>query len=186
MVYITDLEWAMVHYYGNNDEPYADLVVDALRQKREVDTLAAEYGIDTNTMLALARSQIKTAQSNIKLMEEVDQLREEAARAKRIDCDGLSAIKYGIQIGVASNSEDTAKKFMDKTFNTPCKIRKSQHSLTYYYKNGDSVMWFVPNEAMRGRKFNKVYIQYGTDQDVLNRILPVMIIDYNTEYFYID
>jgi len=30
---MTDIEWAMVHYDGNNDEPYADLVVDALREK---------------------------------------------------------------------------------------------------------------------------------------------------------
>ena len=183
---ITDIEWAMVHYDGNNDEPYADLVVDALRQKREVDALAAEYGIDAKTMLTLARSQIQTTKSNIKLMEENDQLRAEVDNAKVVGGEGTSAIKYGMRIGVASNSEDAAKKFMDKTFNTPYKVRKSSHSLTYYYKNGDSVMWFVPNEAMRGHKFNKVYIKYGTDQDVLNRILPVMLIDYNTEYFYID
>ena len=69
---MTDIEWAMVHYDGNNDEPYADLVVDALRQKREVDALAAKYGIDAKTMLALARSQIKTIRSNIELSEKLE------------------------------------------------------------------------------------------------------------------
>ena len=69
---MTDIEWAMVHYDGNNDEPYADLVVDALRRKREVDALAAEYGIDAKTMLALARSQIKTIRSNIELSEKLE------------------------------------------------------------------------------------------------------------------
>jgi hypothetical protein len=72
VVYITDLEWAMVHYDGNNEEPYADLVVDALRQKREVDTLAAEYGIDAKTMLALARSQIQTTKFNIELSQKLE------------------------------------------------------------------------------------------------------------------
>lgn len=69
---MTDIEWAMVHYDGNNDEPYADLVVDALRQKRETDTLAAEYGIDAKTMLALAESQIQTTKSNIELSEKLE------------------------------------------------------------------------------------------------------------------
>ena len=69
---MTDIEWAMVHYDGNNNEPYADLVVDALRQKREVDALAAEYGIDAKTMLALARSQIQTTRSNIELSEKLE------------------------------------------------------------------------------------------------------------------
>jgi len=72
VVYITDLEWAMVHYDGNNDEPYADLVVDALRQKRETDALAAEYGIDAKTMLALARSQIETTKFNIELSQKLE------------------------------------------------------------------------------------------------------------------
>jgi len=183
---MTDIEWAMVHYDGNNDEPYADLVVDALRQKREVDALASEYGIDTKTMLILAKSKIQTTKSNIKLMEENDQLRAEIDNAKVVGGEGVSATKYGIQIGVASNSEDAAKKFMDKTFNTPYKVRKSSHSLIYYYKNGDSVMWFVPHEAMRGHKFNKIYIQQGVDRDTIDRILIPMVIDYTTEYFYID
>ena len=69
---MTDIEWAMVHYDGNNDEPYADLVVDALRQKREADALAAEYGIDTKTMLKLAQSQIQTTKSNIELSEKLE------------------------------------------------------------------------------------------------------------------
>lgn len=69
---MTDIEWAMVHYDGNNDEPYADLVVDALRQKREVDALATEYGIDAKTMLTLAKSQIKTTKSNIELSEKLE------------------------------------------------------------------------------------------------------------------
>ena len=69
---MTDIEWAMVHYDGNNNEPYADLVVDALRQKREVDALASEYGIDAKTMLALARSQIQTTISNIELSEKLE------------------------------------------------------------------------------------------------------------------
>jgi len=68
---MTDIECAMVHYDGNNDEPYADLVVDALRQKREVDALAKEYGIDTKTMLTLAKSQIKTTKDNIELSEKL-------------------------------------------------------------------------------------------------------------------
>ena len=70
---MTDIEWAMVHYDGNNDEPYADLVVDALRQKRETDALAAEYGIDAKTMLTLAKSQIKTTKSNIELSERLEE-----------------------------------------------------------------------------------------------------------------
>lgn len=37
MILITDTEWAMVHYDGNNDEPYADLVVNALREKQRRD-----------------------------------------------------------------------------------------------------------------------------------------------------
>lgn len=69
---MTDIEWAMVHYDGNNDEPYADLVVDALRQKREVYALAAEYGIDAKTMLTLAKSQIQTTKSNIELSEKLE------------------------------------------------------------------------------------------------------------------
>lgn len=69
---MTDIEWAMVHYDGNNDEPYADLVVDALRQKREVDALASEYGIDAKTMLTLAKSQIQTTKSNIELSEKLE------------------------------------------------------------------------------------------------------------------
>ena len=69
---MTDIEWAMVHYDGNNNEPYADLVVDALRQKREVDALAAEYGINAKTMLALARSQIQTTKFNIELSQELE------------------------------------------------------------------------------------------------------------------
>ena len=69
---MTDIEWAMVHYDGNNDEPYADLIVDALRQKRETDILAEEYGIDTKTMLALARSQIETTKFNIELSQELE------------------------------------------------------------------------------------------------------------------
>jgi hypothetical protein len=69
---MTDIEWAMVHYDGNNDEPYADLVVDALRQKREVDALASEYGIDAKTMLTLAKSQIQTTRSNIELSEKLE------------------------------------------------------------------------------------------------------------------
>ena len=80
---MTDIEWAMVHYDGNNEEPYADLVVDALRQKREVDVLAAEYGIDAKTMLTLAKSQIATAKANIELGEQLaaSQARERAAAA---------------------------------------------------------------------------------------------------------
>ena len=69
---MTDIEWAMVHYDGNNDEPYADLVVDALRQKREVDALASGYGIDAKTMLTLAKSQIQTTKSNIELSEKLE------------------------------------------------------------------------------------------------------------------
>ena len=69
---MTDLEWAMVHYDGNNDEPYSDLVVDALRQKREVDALASGYGIDAKTMLTLAKSQIQTTKSNIELSEKLE------------------------------------------------------------------------------------------------------------------
>lgn len=69
---MTDIEWAMVHYDGNNDEPYADLIVDALRQKREVDAFAAEYGINAKTMLTLAKSQIQTTKSNIELSEKLE------------------------------------------------------------------------------------------------------------------
>ena len=40
-------------------------------QLAEYDALAAEYGIDGKTMLTLAKSQIKTAQDNIKLQEQL-------------------------------------------------------------------------------------------------------------------
>ena len=74
---MTDIEWAMVHYDGNNDEPYADLIVDALRQKRETDILAEGYGIDTKTMLALARSQIETTKFNIELSQKLEDVIED-------------------------------------------------------------------------------------------------------------
>ena len=51
----------------------ADLVIEALRQKREVDALASEYGIDAKTMLALARSQIETAKANVLLQEHLSE-----------------------------------------------------------------------------------------------------------------
>ncbi len=56
-------------------------VVESLQARlAEYDEIAAEYGIDGKTMLALAKSQIKTAQDNIKLREQLAALREKAER----------------------------------------------------------------------------------------------------------
>ena len=41
------------------------------KQLAKYDEIAAEYGIDGKTMLTLAESQIKTAQDNIKLREQL-------------------------------------------------------------------------------------------------------------------
>lgn len=102
-----DIEWAMVHYDGNNDEPYADLVVDALRQKREVDALAAEYGIDAKTMLTLARSQIKTTQSNIELSEKLEAAIEDlhTLRTKQVSVMGVYSIIMTQQIVRTKNTK---------------------------------------------------------------------------------
>lgn len=96
---MTDIEWAIVHYDGNNDEPYADLVVDALRQKRDVDALASEYGIDAKTMLTLAKSQIETAKENRRLREALDNKCDSCAcelldRAEKLEANLSKAIEF--------------------------------------------------------------------------------------------
>ena len=52
------------------------------KQLAKYDEIAAEYGIDGKTMLTLAKSQIKTAQDNVALLEQLtaSQRREKAAR----------------------------------------------------------------------------------------------------------
>jgi len=56
-------------------------VVELEAQLAKYDAFAADYGIDGKTMLTLAKSQIKTAQDNIKLQEQLaaSQRRERAA-----------------------------------------------------------------------------------------------------------
>lgn len=51
--------------HAREDIPYL------LSQLAKYDEVAAEYGIDGKTMLTLAKSQIKTAQDNIKLQEQL-------------------------------------------------------------------------------------------------------------------
>ena len=63
----------------------------------EYDALAAEYGIDGKTMLTLAKSQIKTAQDNIKLQEQLAALREKAERSKGCEyCLQGEDLAYGL------------------------------------------------------------------------------------------
>jgi hypothetical protein len=57
----------------------ADLIESLQAQLAEYEALAAEYGIDGKTMLTLAKSQIRTAQDNIKLREQL------AASQRRAD-----------------------------------------------------------------------------------------------------
>ncbi len=55
-----------------------NLIESLQAQLAKYDEVAAEYGIDGKTMLALAKSQIRTAQDNIKLQEQLTALREKA------------------------------------------------------------------------------------------------------------
>jgi hypothetical protein len=73
-------------YVWEDPEPYQisaaiDLIESLQAQLAEYDEIAAEYGIDGKTMLTLAKSQIRTAQDNIKLQEQLttSQRREKAA-----------------------------------------------------------------------------------------------------------
>jgi hypothetical protein len=64
------------------DKAAADLIESLQAQLAKYDEVAAEYGIDGQTMLTLAKSQIATAADNVKLMEQLtaSQRREKAAR----------------------------------------------------------------------------------------------------------
>jgi uncharacterized paraquat-inducible protein A len=79
-------EWAKNQNFQSAAARYAKTLadlIDALQaQLAEYEALAAEYGIDGQTMLTLAKSQIATAADNVKLMEQLtaSQRREKAAR----------------------------------------------------------------------------------------------------------
>ncbi len=82
--------------YGHEDcssckscmEEAADAIEELQARLSEIDAFAAEYGIDGKTMLALAKSQIRTTQDNIKLTEAVERLTQErdATIALHKDC----------------------------------------------------------------------------------------------------
>jgi hypothetical protein len=59
----------------------ADLIESLQAQLAEYDALAAEYGIDGKTMLTLAKSQIRTAQDNVELMEQLEESQRRADKA---------------------------------------------------------------------------------------------------------
>lgn len=50
-------------------------------QLDEYDEIAAEYGIDGKTMLTLAKSQTRTAQDNVELMEQLEESQRRADAA---------------------------------------------------------------------------------------------------------
>ena len=64
----------------------ADLIESLQAQLAEYDEIAAEYGIDGKTMLTLAKSQIKTAQDNIKLQEQLTASQRRAQYARNELC----------------------------------------------------------------------------------------------------
>jgi uncharacterized paraquat-inducible protein A len=81
-------EWCDANEYeaplcmGDNQRAAADLIESLQAQLAKYDEVAAEYGIDGQTVLTLAKSQIATAADNVKLMEQLtaSQRREKAAR----------------------------------------------------------------------------------------------------------
>ena len=64
----------------------ADLIESLQAQLAEYDEIAAEYGIDGKTMLTLAKSQIRTAQDNIKLREQLAASQRRAQDARNELC----------------------------------------------------------------------------------------------------
>ena len=62
------------------------LIESLQAQIAKYDEVAAEYGIDGKTMLTLAKSQIKTAQDNIKLREQLAASRRRAQDARNELC----------------------------------------------------------------------------------------------------
>jgi hypothetical protein len=69
-------------FAAENLNDAAALIESLQAQLAKYDEVAAEYGIDGKTMLTLAKSQIRTAQDNIKLREQLtaSQRREKEAR----------------------------------------------------------------------------------------------------------
>ena len=61
-------------------------VVELEAQLAKYDAFAADYGIDGKTMLTLAKSQIKTAQDNIKLQEQLAASQRRAQDARNELC----------------------------------------------------------------------------------------------------
>ena len=55
------------------------------KELKEYNDLAAEYGIDGKTMLALAKSQIATAKSNCELREELDRYQDAEKEGRLLD-----------------------------------------------------------------------------------------------------
>ena len=72
-----DAEWASANEWetpitlGDHLDAAADLIESLQAQLAEYEALAAEYGIDGQAMLTLAKSQIATAADNVKLMEQL-------------------------------------------------------------------------------------------------------------------
>lgn len=64
----------------------AALIESLTAQLAEYDEIAAEYGIDGKTMLTLAKSQLKTAQDNIKLQEQLAASQRRAQDARNELC----------------------------------------------------------------------------------------------------
>jgi hypothetical protein len=68
----------------------ADMIESLQAQLAEYDEIAAEYGIDGKTMLTLAKSQLKTAQDNVELMEQLEESQRRADAAvedlRKLDC----------------------------------------------------------------------------------------------------
>jgi uncharacterized paraquat-inducible protein A len=64
----------------------ADLIESLQAQLAKYDEVAAEYGIDGQTMLTLAKSQIATAADNVKLMEQLSASQRRAQDARNELC----------------------------------------------------------------------------------------------------
>jgi len=77
-------------------EGAADMLDSLQAQLFEYDAFAAEYGIDGKTMLTLAKSQIRTAQDNVKLQEQLaDSQRRERAAVEAINRMAEYIVTYG-------------------------------------------------------------------------------------------
>jgi len=100
----------------------ADLMIANAEIKRlqaqlaKYDEVAAEYGIDGKTMLTLAKSQIKTAQDNVELMEQLEESQRRADAAvedmknivdavREAHCDGTCcfACKYDADFSIGES-----------------------------------------------------------------------------------